>query len=153
MKENKKLFSRANLELVLLSAISLYVELLIIRWLSADIRAFTVFRTFPLIASFVGLGVGFALRNDKYYRYLPLSILLLAISIKLADFRGISFLAFPTLSVFQWANLAGGHRIEIGYVLVLMLVVMLFLGISFGICVCIGSRLGILFSGCSPLKA
>ncbi len=78
-----------QLELFILSAASLYVELLIIRWMSADIRAFTVFRTFPLVTCFVGLGIGFALGKDTNYTYFPLATLLIAISLKLADFLGV----------------------------------------------------------------
>ena len=48
------------MELFFLSLASLIVELLIIRWISADIRAFTIFKTFPLVTCFVGLGVGTA---------------------------------------------------------------------------------------------
>ena len=94
-------------QLFVLSAVSLYVELLIIRWLSADIRAFTVFRTFPLITCFVGLGVGLAISKDDNYRYFPLATLILAAILKVCDYVGIGFWGFPSLSVFQWNNLVG----------------------------------------------
>lgn len=62
------------IELFILSAVSLFLELLVIRWMSADIRAFTVFRTFPLITCFVGLGVGFSLNRSDSYKLLPFAI-------------------------------------------------------------------------------
>jgi hypothetical protein len=40
------------------------VELLLIRWLYADVRAFTVFKTFPLATCFVRMGVGYALSTS-----------------------------------------------------------------------------------------
>ena len=140
-------------ELFLLSAVSLYIELLVIRWMSADIRAFTIFRTFPLIACFVGLGVGFALRKDDNYKHLPLSILLFGLSLKLADIVGISMWGFPALGVFQWNNLTGLLQINAPYMLLIMLTIILLLGIPFGMCVCIGARLGTLFSSLKPLHA
>lgn len=145
---------RNALELFWLSAVSLFFELLIIRWVSADIRAFTVFRTFPLITCFVGLGVGFAIGKDENYKYLPLATLLFALLLKLADFVGIGFWGFPSLSVFQWNNLVGlMHVTDTAYLVVFMLVIILLLAFPFGMCVCIGARLAVLFSGMKPLHA
>ena len=140
------------LELFVLSAISLYFELLIIRWMSTDIRAFTVFRTFPLIACFIGLGVGFALRNDKNYKYSTVSILLFVFIMQAMNFYGISFLGFPSLNIFQWNNLTGLLQIQ-QYLLLFMLSIVLLLSAPFAVCVCIGARLGELFSKLPPLSA
>lgn len=149
LTENRKKI----LELFVLSAVSLYVELLIIRWMSADIRAFTVFRTFPLITCFVGLGVGFALGTDRNYKYTPIAILLFALLIKLADFLGVGIWGFPTLGVFQWQNLSGLIVMNAPYIVIFMLMIILLLAFPFAICVCIGARLGVLFEGLKPLTA
>ncbi len=145
------------LELFLLSAISLYVELLVIRWLCADIRAFTVFRTFPLITCFVGLGVGFAIGKDSYYRWFPLMMLCFAITIKLADSLGLWFLAFPSVGTSQFNELPFillPHKaLLIQFLIAFMLLIVWYLAFPFAMCVAIGSRLGVLFSNFKPLAA
>lgn len=50
----------ARIELVVISFIALYFEVLFIRWLSSEIRVFAYFKNFPLIAAFLGLGLGCA---------------------------------------------------------------------------------------------
>lgn len=140
---------RTTIELFLLSAVSLYLELLVIRWMSADIRAFTVFRTFPLVTCFVGLGVGFAMGKDMTFRLAPWALLLFFGTMVGADWFGIGYLGFPTVSVFQWQNLVPTLN-SLGLFMVLL--VLLLCG-PFALCVGIGSRLGVLFNQLSPLPA
>jgi spermidine synthase len=47
------------LPLFLVSAASLLLELAVIRWLSAEVRLFSYFKNLPLLAAFLGLGIGF----------------------------------------------------------------------------------------------
>lgn len=143
---------RVALELFVLSALSLYLELLIIRWMSADIRAFTVFRTFPLITCFVGLGVGFALRKQDIFCVVPAAIMQLIVTLKLADFTGVCLWGFPTLSNFQWINLVGITP-NLAYMVVFMLMIILLLAAPFGVFVAIGCRLGLLFDRLPSLQA
>src|ERR1700687_6128092 len=44
--------------LILSSALGLYLELLLIRWISSEIRIFAYFKNFVLIACFLGFGLG-----------------------------------------------------------------------------------------------
>src|SRR5262245_23932016 len=44
--------------LVLVSLVSLYLELLLIRWVSSEIRIFAFFKSLVLIACFLGFGLG-----------------------------------------------------------------------------------------------
>ena len=141
-------------ELVVLSWISLFLELLIIRWMSADIRAFTVFRTLPLITCFVGLGVGFALRKDDAYKMLLPAIVLFGFSIVLCNYTGVCFWGFPSVANFQWPSLVVSlAKSGWPYLIAFPLVVLLLLAGPFGICLAIGSRLGVLFNQLTPLKA
>ncbi len=139
-------------ELILLSFVSMYVEMLIIRWMSTDIRVFTVFRTFPLIACFVGLGVGFALRKDNAYKLFLPATFFFALCMKVADISGVAFWTFPSLSVFNWQ---ASYEVAPGYLflLLLALVVVLLLAGPFTMCVAIGSRLGVLFNQLPALPA
>ena len=44
--------------LALISALALFVEMLMIRWVSSEIRVFAYFKNFVLVACFLGFGVG-----------------------------------------------------------------------------------------------
>jgi hypothetical protein len=58
-----------TLTLFAASFASLFFELLIIRWLTCDFIAFGVFKTFPLVTCFVGLGTGVAKGDRKFFKY------------------------------------------------------------------------------------
>lgn len=136
------------LELFVVSLLSLYAELLVIRWMSCDIRAFSVFRTFPLVTCFVGLGVGFALGNDRIYRLCPLALLVFVGMMKLSGSLSLGLLPFPTVSIYYWDQLLSS-TFSPGTVLYLgmfMLLLILVLVGPFALCACIGSRLGVLFN-------
>jgi len=51
---------RAVFDLFLASALGLFLELVFIRWLAAEIRVFAFYKNFALIGAFLGLGLGFA---------------------------------------------------------------------------------------------
>jgi hypothetical protein len=83
-------------QLVLLSAVSLFLELAIIRWLSSEIRIFAYFKNLPLMAAFLGFGIGFSLpeRQDLFVRWFPRLICLLSILIAGAAGLGITHVIF-----------------------------------------------------------
>jgi SAM-dependent methyltransferase len=137
--------SGVKLELFLLSIVSLYIELLIIRWLSADMKAFTVFRTFPLIACFVGLGVGFALGKDRIFRWTPYAVLLWLATMRLSMWYNLNDKCLSALTVFQW-NEVLAPTFE------MMLLIPLFLVGPFLTMTCIGARLGFLLNQLKPLS-
>jgi len=56
---------RQLLHVAVLSGLGLFCELLFIRWLDAEIRFLAYVKNLPLIASFLGLGIGFAIANRK----------------------------------------------------------------------------------------
>jgi hypothetical protein len=55
----------ATLDLFLVSFLGLFFEILIIRWLSTEVRLFAYYKNLPLIAAFMGLGIGFMLTKNK----------------------------------------------------------------------------------------
>ncbi len=75
------------LDLFLISLISLYFELLIIRWLSSEIRIFAYFKNIPLMACVFGLGLGLGLSNHKrvFSSYWPYGLLALCTIISFAS--------------------------------------------------------------------
>ncbi|HMP54608.1 MAG TPA: hypothetical protein PKD05_23875, partial [Candidatus Melainabacteria bacterium] len=98
--DNKKLL----VELLLLSFISLFFELLIIRWISADIRAFTVLKSMPLAACYIGLGLGFSFNSDRTFKFLPFFFLLSAFFIRIIGDSPLSLVPFPSNRVYTWTN-------------------------------------------------
>ena len=54
-----------EIKLFLASAMTLYFELLVIRYLSTEVRAFTNLKNLPLIASFFGIGLGILLGSSS----------------------------------------------------------------------------------------
>src|SRR5919204_624219 len=47
-----------SLRLFLLSFLILFLEVVLIRWVSTEIRVFAYIKNLPLLASFLGLGLG-----------------------------------------------------------------------------------------------
>lgn len=64
---------RAAVELFMVSALGLFVELIFIRWAGSEVRLIAYYKNFALIAAFLGLGLGFAYRrfhtNKLFERY------------------------------------------------------------------------------------
>ena len=56
---------RRYFSLFLISALSLYLEVAVIRWLGAEIRLLAYFKNLVLLAAFLGLAIGFSLVNRK----------------------------------------------------------------------------------------
>jgi len=52
--------------LFLISALGLFLELAVIRWLSGEVRLFSYFKNLPLLAAFLGLAVGFTLVGKSH---------------------------------------------------------------------------------------
>ena len=66
------------LRLLLGSALMLFLELALIRWLGANIVHLSYFTNFVLLGSFLGIGVGFLI-SRKSWSILPWTPVLLAI--------------------------------------------------------------------------
>src|SRR5579862_3856895 len=81
------------------SLLSLFMELLMIRWISSEIRIFAYFKNFVLIACFLGFGLGCYLARRKINLLLmavPLTVLTLIIQ---APWRALRMVVsqLPTL--------------------------------------------------------
>ncbi len=83
-------------ELFLISFIALFLELAIIRWLSTEIRIFAYFKNLPLMAAFLGLGIGFALHKEcgRFFPWFPRLIACLVILIAWAPGLGLTHVIF-----------------------------------------------------------
>src|SRR5437899_1897161 len=76
------------------TGLGLLVELLLIRWLDAQVRPLAYVKNLALIASFFGLGIGFALARSSRSLF-PTAMLLLAIALSV----GSIFAALPERAV------------------------------------------------------
>lgn len=128
----------------------MYLELFVIRWMSGGIRFFTVFRTFPLIVCFVGLGLGCALGKDKFFRFTNLMLLLVAAIVKVSILTGVMRWMFPSFSIYSWQDLEVFGLAKVW--LCISLVIAMLSG-PFLLMLCVGSRLGKLFDAVAGLKA
>jgi SAM-dependent methyltransferase len=59
---------RAAFDLILVSALGLFVELIFIRWVASELRVLAFYKNVALIGAFLGLGLGFALRHRSPQR-------------------------------------------------------------------------------------
>ncbi len=82
--------------LSLISFLSLFIELIVIRWLASEVRIFAYFKNFPLLAAFLGFGAGclIARRKRNYFRFTPLLLLALSLVIALAWRGGYTHITF-----------------------------------------------------------
>jgi len=95
---NSGVRTRAFWALFLASFVALYFELVIIRYLSTEIRVFAYLKNLALIASFFGIGLGMVLekptRNLK--RFFPLVAAALLLLIAFAPVLKLTHLPIPT---------------------------------------------------------
>lgn len=89
------------LDLFWLSAVSLFLELVIIRWLSSEVRAFSIFKNFPLIASYIGLGFGYMKEssNGKLFKAFPVCLLVLVALLATSNWTGLTDIMMPSMRV------------------------------------------------------
>lgn len=146
-------------ELFLLSFVSLFLELLLIRWLSSDFRSLCVFKTFPLATCLVGLGAGAAMAQnrplaEKLFNQFPFALYICVIVTKVLAVWGFSELYFPSANLYQWTDLMATMGKEFTtYQLFYMVFLVVLLAPTFYVCMSLGAQIGILFNETKPLSA
>ncbi len=85
VEERRFPFSNSS-QLFLASFLTLYFEVLVIRYLTSEVRVFANLKNFLLIASFFGIGLGIMLgaSTKSLRRALPLIVILLFLPIRFA---------------------------------------------------------------------
>ena len=118
IKDGPKSSKRDLFFLFYISFLSLFLELLLIRWVSTEIRIFAYFRNLVLISCFLGLGIGFSLKKFKTGILFALILTaLLAIAVyPNTEFHGVSLRKIPEYLVFpefhMWAVFGNGSVIK-----------------------------------------
>ena len=96
-------------QLILISAASLFVEMMMIRWVSSEIRIFAYFKNFVLVACFLGFGLGcyFSRRRVQLVAMItPMLLLTLILKAPISRLRGcisaLPSLLGPSAEVHVW---------------------------------------------------
>jgi spermidine synthase len=94
-------------KLFLASFVALYFELVIIRYLSTEIRTFAYLKNLPLIASFFGIGLGMILGGPRktLKAVFPPITLLIFFLISFAPAFSLTHIPLPFADYFVWAAL------------------------------------------------
>jgi spermidine synthase len=147
--------------IVLVTMVSLLLELVMIRWLASVFPVFSFFKNFTLLACFLGLGAGYAVSNrQRCAPALVLPMLALFVSIITLLRYDISsdvsfFAALPMLE--QTSINISMDQLDLVTLLVRSAPLYLLLATSFIICACIcypvGQLCGKLLHSAAPLKA
>ena len=143
------------LDLALLSLLSLYFEMVVIRWLAADVRVFAYLKNLPLLAAFLGLGLGCVHGGRRLFGLAPALCLVLAGAIAFAGPLGLTHLYFPQHDVWAWndANFQP-HGLPPALLTTRFFVVVLALFfLVVGLFAVLGARLGVLFDALPPTPA
>src|SRR5262249_33344883 len=97
-----------QMRLLLASFLGLYFELVLIRYLSTEVRIFAYLMNLPLIASFVGLGLGMILGKPprRLTAIFPLIASALFLLIPFAEQLNLTHLPFPGSDYLIWDSRA-----------------------------------------------
>ena len=142
--------------LALISFASLYFEMIIIRWLASDIRIFAYFKNLPLLAAFLGLGLGCLRARRRPFVLFAALCLVLASIVVLAHWLGLVHIRIPEQGDFAFRN--DGSIREVGQPPALLLAkfVVAVLGLLLLVVelfAVLGERLGTLFDALPPTRA
>jgi len=98
--------SRAIWLLFLASFLALYFELVVIRYLATEIRSFAYLKNLPLVASFLGIGLGMILGRPPrtLKRLFPLLAAALFLVTANAPALALTHLPFPNVDYFVWGT-------------------------------------------------
>jgi len=138
------------LKLFIISLASLFLEILVIRWISTEVRIFAYFKNLALIACFLGLGLGYATsaRFRNFWGAMGFYIVLV-IALKtpfLPENKQIfsqitKLLAFDDF--FVWGT--GSEKLQLGNLALGLSLLLVLIGIIVWIFIPIGRYLGQLF--------
>ena len=148
MKKYFKFLDRFSLQLILIAASSLYLELAIIRFSAAEVFHLGYFSNFVLISVFIGISLGFLSVGYKFdfKKYFPFIFLLLFAFILFSRLDADALRDQETLFFF------GPETLNTGKASALILLPFLFI-ITVLLFTILGQQTGRMFQYFTPLKA
>lgn len=92
--------------LFLASLTSLFLELMLIRWVSTEIPMLSYLKNFPLLAAFTGLGIGCLLAGYRrsFWTAILWTLFVLLLVVCLTGKLGLDRMAFPEDKISFWEN-------------------------------------------------
>lgn len=140
------------MELFVASFLGLYFEMLVVRWLAAEVRLFSYFKNLTMMAAFMGLGVGFAIagRRKSAWRWFSLILLLYVLIVLAVSRLAGAAIVTPESSEYLWRPAALPVAIAAP---VFALIVILFFLYTMLLFVPAGQLIGGLMNGLPPLRA
>jgi Spermine/spermidine synthase domain len=109
-------YEKSHFELLLISFVALFLELVVIRWLSTEIRIFAYFKNLPLMAAFLGFGIGcyfYRSADLLFYKAFPRLIGLLAAIIALAPVLDLTRVIFVDPRQYFLLGIGFGDHAEV----------------------------------------
>src|SRR5258706_1089479 len=98
-------FTASKYRLFVISAMALYTEVVLIRWMSAEIRMFAYLKNFTLFACFLGLGLGMMRRGrGRAEKLLAILMAAMVLTLAFAPQLHLTRLFFPDVGVYQWGG-------------------------------------------------
>jgi hypothetical protein len=98
-------FTASKSRLFVISAMAIYTEVVLIRWMSAEIRMFAYLKNFTLFACFLGLGLGMmSRRRGQAEKLLPIFMAVMVLALAFAPQLHLTRLFFPDTGVYQWGG-------------------------------------------------
>ena len=119
-------------ELLLISFAALFLEMAVIRWLASEVRIFAYFKNLPLMAAFLGFGIGLSQyqRGEQLFRWFPRLITYLVIIIAGASKFGITHVVFVDPRQYFLLGAGFGDHVENSLPSVLQTVQAIFVMVS-----------------------
>ncbi|HEY7064792.1 MAG TPA: hypothetical protein VII06_25185 [Chloroflexota bacterium] len=150
-----------SLDLALISFVALYFEMIAIRWLASDVRVFAYLKNLPLLAAFLGLGLGCASAGTAAGRarggiqWFPPLCLAFAAVVACAEPLGLVHLYFPQTDFWAWndANFEAQQLPETLLAVRFFAVVLALFLLVVALFASLGARLGTLFDALPPTRA
>lgn len=145
---------RGLIDLFLASLVTLYFELLTIRYLSTEVRAFTNLKNLPLVASFFGIGLGMMLgKPGRALRYaFPITALFVFLPIRYASLLHLTAVDLTwNYGVAQGAAASFGLRAL--YAIRFLTIVLAFLALVVVFFAVLGGFVGDCLKRAPPLRA
>ena len=102
-------------KLFLASFLALYFELVIIRYLSTEVRAFAYLKNLPLIASFFGIGLGMILgapRKSLRSAFPPVGLVLFVVTAFAGVFH-LQHIPLPRADYYVWGSFPDVSKVVI----------------------------------------
>jgi hypothetical protein len=145
-----------GLDLALVSFLVLYFEMIVIRWLSSDIRVFAYFKNLPLLAAFLGLGIGCMRARDRSFHLFGVLLFGFCAIVAFAGPLDLVHLYIPQQNDLKFFNDPQASDFARPVALLVFKFLVVVIGLFFlvvAMFAVLGEKLGALFNSLPPTRA